>query len=80
MNAKMENARVSDAAGALIVMRSVEPGPNPQVLVNQPVPNFPRTPDDVSQMTGNSPLLVLLFSKLTNVLRRAPMSQRPYIP
>jgi hypothetical protein len=42
-------------------MRSVEPGLNPQVQINQLIPNFPRTPNQVSQMTGNSPLLVLLF-------------------
>jgi hypothetical protein len=57
----MHNAKVNRATGALIVMRSVELGLNPQVPINQPIPNFPLTPDQVSQMTGNSPLLVLLF-------------------
>jgi hypothetical protein len=57
----MENAKVNNATGALVVMRSIELGPNPQVPINQPIPNFPGTPDDVSQLTGNSPFPVLLF-------------------
>jgi hypothetical protein len=57
----MENAKVNNAAGALVVMRSIEPASNPQVPINRPIPNFPGTLDDVSQMTGNSPLPVLLF-------------------
>ena len=47
----MDNKRVT-ANGALVVMRSVDPGLNPQVPVNQPVLNFPATPDALSQMTG----------------------------
>jgi hypothetical protein len=50
LNAKMHNSRVSHATGALVVMRSIQQGPNPRVPVNQPIPNFPATPDHISQM------------------------------
>ena len=55
----MRNAKVHHATGALSAMRSVEPGPNPRIPANQLIPNFPATPDDVSQMTG-----VRLLSRL----------------
>ena len=51
----MKNAKVYFATEALVAMRSVESSPNPQVPVNQPIPNFPSTPDDVTQMTGTLP-------------------------
>ena len=51
----MHNMGVRDAAGALIVMRSIEQGPNPQVPVNQAIPNFPGTPDQITLMNGTSP-------------------------
>ena len=57
----MQNAKVLHATGGLVVMRSIEQGLNPQVPVNQAIPNFPGTPDQVSQMNGTFPLLVLLF-------------------
>lgn len=50
LNAKMQNVGVRHATGALVVMRSIELGLNPQVQVNQPIPNFPGTPDQISQM------------------------------
>jgi hypothetical protein len=76
MNAKIESMRVAHANGALVVMRSVDQGLNPQVRINQPILNFPTTPDAVSQMTGILSLPRFLFfrlAKLTNVLRSAPM-------
>lgn len=51
----MRNAKVHSATGALSLMRSVESGPNPRVPANQLIPNFPATPDDVSQMNGTLP-------------------------
>jgi len=51
----MENRMVTTATGDLEVMRSVERGPNPQVQIGQLIPNFPGTPDDITQMTGILP-------------------------
>ena len=48
------NSKVTDATGALVTMRSVDQNPNAQVAINALIPNFPPTPDDVSQMTGTS--------------------------
>lgn len=52
LRAEMRNAKVHSATGALSPMRSVESGPNPRVPANQLIPNFPATPDDVSQMNA----------------------------
>ena len=60
-NAKMRNLKVYNATGALAVMQSIERGPNPRVPIGQPIPNFPGTPDQISQMNGTFPLLVLHF-------------------
>ena len=57
----MANTKVNDAAGRLAGMRSVDPNPNPQVLINQLIPNFPGTPDAVSQMTGILSFVRFLF-------------------
>ena len=46
------NSKVADATEALVTMRSIDQNPNAQVAINAPIPNFPPTPDDVSQMTG----------------------------
>jgi hypothetical protein len=84
MKAQMQNAKVNNATGALVVMRSVEPGPNPQVPINQPIPNFPASPDVISQMNGTLTFQRFFFvsrlAELTNVLRRGPMSHPPNIP
>lgn len=52
LNAKMQHSKVDDATGALVVMRSLDQGPNPQVPVNQAIPNFPNTPDEITLMSG----------------------------
>lgn len=52
LKAQMLNLKVNHATGALIVMRSLEQGPNPRVAINQAIPNFPGTPDQISQMNG----------------------------
>ncbi|XTI91269.1 hypothetical protein V2W45_1414983 [Cenococcum geophilum] len=84
LKAQMLNLKVNHATGALIVMRSLEQGPNPRVAINQAIPNFPGTPDQISQMNGTFPFLVLhffsLLAKLLIILRRASMSQYPNIP
>jgi hypothetical protein len=64
VDAKAENAKVSDATYALVVMRSVDPGVNSQVLINQPIPNFPATPDTISEMTGTLLFPRFLFFRL----------------
>ena len=51
----MKNGKVYHATEALVAMRSIESSPNPRVPVNQPIPNFPGTPNDVTQMTGTLP-------------------------
>ena len=61
MKAQMLNSGVRRATGALVVLRSVERGPNPRVPIGQPIPNFPGTPDQISEMSGTFPLLVLHF-------------------
>ena len=63
MEFESRNAKRKSTActGALVVMRSIEQGPNPQVPVNQAIPNFPGTPDDITLMNGTFPLLVLHF-------------------
>jgi hypothetical protein len=58
----MLNAKVNHATGALVNMRSVEPGANPQIPINQPIPNFPATPDALSDMPGILPFLRFPFS------------------
>ena len=57
----MQNLKVHNATGSLVVMRSIERGPSPQVPVNQAISNFPGTPDQILQMNGTFPLLVLHF-------------------
>jgi len=52
LDAKMQNSRVFNATGALVVMQSVERGPNPQVPIGQAIPNFPGTPDQISQISA----------------------------
>jgi len=51
----MQNTRVLHATGALVVMRSVEQGPNPQVPIGQAIQNFPGTPQDISRLNGTLP-------------------------
>jgi hypothetical protein len=83
LKAQMLNMKVSNATGALVVMRSIDQGPNHQVPINQPIPNFPGTLDAVSQMTGILSVPRFLFfriAELTNVLRSAPMSRYPHSP
>jgi hypothetical protein len=41
LNAKLQNSKVQHATKALVVMRSLEQGPNPQVPVNQASQTFP---------------------------------------
>jgi menaquinone-dependent protoporphyrinogen IX oxidase len=55
----MENAKVTRATGVLATMRSINP--NAQVAINAPIPNFPRTPNAVSQMTGTLSFPRFLF-------------------
>lgn len=50
LDAKIQNSKVHQATGALVVMRSIEKGPSPQVPVNQAIPNFPGTPAQISEM------------------------------
>jgi hypothetical protein len=73
----MQNGRVNTAGAALYSMRSIEPGPNPRVSINQLIPNFPPTPDTISQMTGILPVQCFLFfsrlAELINVLRSGTM-------
>jgi len=79
----MEHSKVNIAAGPLVVMRSIDQGPNAQVAVDQPIPIFPATADGVSQLTGTLPFPRLLFfrlAELTNVLRSGSMSRNPYSP
>jgi hypothetical protein len=52
MKAQIQNTKVNNVTGALVVMRSIDPSPNPQTPINQAIPNFPGTPDAVSHMTG----------------------------
>jgi len=83
LNAKMQDSKVQHATGALVVMRSLEQGPNPQVSVNQAIPNFPGTPDQISLMNGNFPPSIASFFSILSkliILRSAPMSQCPHIP
>ena len=58
----MLNAKVNHANGALVTMRSVDPGPNPQVQINHAIPNFPATPDALSDLSGILPFLRFPFS------------------
>ena len=55
LNAKIQNSKVHQTTGALVAMRSIDSSPNPQVMVNQPIPNFPGTPNNVSLMNGTLP-------------------------
>ncbi|XTI95190.1 hypothetical protein V2W45_1349619 [Cenococcum geophilum] len=55
LNAKIQNSKVHNATEALVVMRSIERGPSPQVPVNQAIPNFPGNPNQISQMNGTFP-------------------------
>ena len=84
MDAKIQNSKVHYANGELVVMRSIEKGPNPQVPVNQAIPNFPSTPKHISEMNGTFPLSNVSFfsmlAKLIIILRSAPMLQGPHIP
>jgi hypothetical protein len=58
----MENAKVHRADGNLVPMRSLEPGDNPLVPINTLIPNFPATPDNISEMTGNYPFQFFSFT------------------
>ena len=62
----MKNGKVYHATGALVAMRSIESSPNPRVPVNKPIPNFPGTPNDVTEMTGTLPSSTSFFSRLAN--------------
>jgi hypothetical protein len=75
----MENAKLNDAAGALVVMRSIDQGANPQVPINQPILTFPATPDALSEMTGTLLFPCFPFFQ-ANVLRSARMSRYPQSP
>jgi hypothetical protein len=55
MEAKIAHAKINNAHQALVIMRSIDRRPNAQVPVNQPIQNFPLTPDAVSQMNGTFP-------------------------
>ena len=56
--ALLQNGHVRTATTPLVGMRSVQAGPNPHIPVGQPIPNFPATPDHITQMTGmRSPFL-----------------------
>jgi len=57
----MRNSEVHHATGALVILQSVERGPNPRVPIGRPIPDFPGTPNQISQMSGTFPLLVLYF-------------------
>jgi len=61
--AKIENAKVVRATGALVPMLSIDSGNNPQVPVGQPIPNFPGTPNDIYQLNGTLPLVVLSLAR-----------------
>jgi len=66
-------------------MRSVEQGANPQVPAGQAIPNFPRTPDHISQMNGTLPFQYIppffpSAAELINAVCSAPMSPPPHIP
>lgn len=59
----MENAKVFRGTAALIVMHSVDSGPNHQVPIGQPIPNFPHIPDDIYQLSGILSLPVLSLAR-----------------
>ncbi|KAL2142368.1 hypothetical protein VTI28DRAFT_1260 [Corynascus sepedonium] len=50
--ALLQNGHVRTATTPLVGMRSVQAGPNPHIPVGQPIPNFPATPDHITQMTA----------------------------
>jgi hypothetical protein len=51
----MLNGKNESGTSNLMVMRSVEPGPNPRIPVGQAIPNFPRTPNDIWVLNGTLP-------------------------
>jgi hypothetical protein len=55
LNAKIQNSKVHQLTGTLVAMRSVDSSPNPQIAINQPIPNFPGAPNGVPQMNGTLP-------------------------
>ncbi|KIX08820.1 uncharacterized protein Z518_03477 [Rhinocladiella mackenziei CBS 650.93] len=61
LRAQIQNGKLTMATGALTSMRSVDPGDNPQVPIGNAIPNFPATPDDISDMNGNSPFQCISF-------------------
>ena len=64
----MRNSKVDRATAGLVVMRSLEQGPNPQVPIGQAIPNFPGTPDDITQMNGTFPFSASFFSILAKLI------------
>ncbi|XTI95188.1 hypothetical protein V2W45_1349618, partial [Cenococcum geophilum] len=52
MGARMWNSEVHHATGALVILQSVERGPNPRVPIGRPIPDFPGTPNQISQMSA----------------------------
>ncbi|KIX08818.1 uncharacterized protein Z518_03475 [Rhinocladiella mackenziei CBS 650.93] len=50
LEARMRNGKVNVATAALTSMVCVDPGNNPQVPIGNAIPNFPATPDDISDM------------------------------
>ncbi|KIX08819.1 uncharacterized protein Z518_03476 [Rhinocladiella mackenziei CBS 650.93] len=59
--ARIQNGKVLIATVALIVMHSIDSGPNAQVPIGDPIPNFPATPDQISRMTGTLPFQGISF-------------------
>ena len=60
------NSKLSNATDPLIAMRSVDTGPNAQVAVKQPIPNFPIDADAVSQLNCTLPLPIIYFQASLN--------------
>jgi hypothetical protein len=52
LQAMFYNSKLHQVTDQLIVMRSVDRDANAQVLINQPIANFPRDSDAVFQLTG----------------------------
>jgi hypothetical protein len=59
----MQNSKINYANGVLVVMRNVQQGV-PALPINQPIPGFPATPNDISSMTGTLLFPHFLFSRL----------------
>lgn len=62
----MDHSKVYEATTQLTVMRNVNQGPEAAIGVNAPIPNFPNTPHDVSQLNSRFPCIVSTRLELTS--------------